>query len=387
MPTRNQKNKKVIFICQQIYDIYNSTRYQRCVLLVENFDTVLISKISPPEDISRRFSRVIVLPRMFALGIVIIPLYFWITEGYKIIHTAQNIPSIISGFSFKFISRGKWIYDMWDHPSLEFEPSVGIYRKFKKFIWKHIVSKMVRYADCWIIGMQNGIIDFMPIPSNNCSIIKTTNGTDHIKNQLFQHEGSANATNKTKPKNFTLKIVSIGWATRERGLDLIVNILRSLEKENIMIQFTLAGFSDKNSLNAILAHNNSCNNKINYVGRIKSTDVFRLYNQANVGLCLLSKDITNYHYAYPIKIFEYMSFGLVTIATDTYGTREIIDNGVNGFLVENTSDSIICPIKKIIKKPNLLQEISATSLNTSSLYRWKDINNYLASKLKPYHRI
>jgi glycosyltransferase involved in cell wall biosynthesis len=98
----------------------------------------------------------------------------------------------------------------------------------------------------------------------------------------------------------------------------------------------------------------------------------------------LDTSILNYRYAYPIKLFEYLSLGKIVIATETFATAEIIQHGVNGFLVKNDADMIRATLEKIVamRADGMLDEIQTHARGSAGNYRWDAINQKLLSRLK-----
>jgi glycosyltransferase involved in cell wall biosynthesis len=80
---------------------------------------------------------------------------------------------------------------------------------------------------------------------------------------------------------------------------------------------------------------------------------------------------------------EAMAAGLPVVAVDGSGTRDIVENGVQGFLVENDPKDLARGILKILRSPSLMGELRAAALKKSRSYD----NKRLARKmLKVYEQ-
>jgi glycosyltransferase involved in cell wall biosynthesis len=80
---------------------------------------------------------------------------------------------------------------------------------------------------------------------------------------------------------------------------------------------------------------------------------------------------------------EAMAAGLPVVAVDGSGTRDIVENGVQGFLVENDPKDLARGILKILRSPSLMDELRAAALKKSRSYD----NKRLARKmLKVYEQ-
>jgi glycosyltransferase involved in cell wall biosynthesis len=87
----------------------------------------------------------------------------------------------------------------------------------------------------------------------------------------------------------------------------------------------------------------------------------------------------------PLVVIEAMRCGVVVIATDVGAMREIITDGVNGFLVPNnaaTADACTRMIRLLANDRCLLQAVSAQALETAKGFCWQrstaPLRDYLA---------
>jgi glycosyltransferase involved in cell wall biosynthesis len=64
-----------------------------------------------------------------------------------------------------------------------------------------------------------------------------------------------------------------------------------------------------------------------------------IYQQADFGIVTLKKDVYN-DFAVPVKLFEYLSFGLPVLASDTTAMKEIIEVDQFGLIVNDTIEDI-----------------------------------------------
>jgi len=80
-----------------------------------------------------------------------------------------------------------------------------------------------------------------------------------------------------------------------------------------------------------------------------------------------------------LKVLEYRALGLPIIATDFRPNREIVENGVNGLLVENTPESIAAAMLRYICDPGFLARSSAEAQSRRAGLPWNNVaDQYLA---------
>lgn len=96
----------------------------------------------------------------------------------------------------------------------------------------------------------------------------------------------------------------------------------------------------------------------------KPSNVFFLGNISTAGSYNEFVDLfmlpSNYE-GLPIVIIEAMSFGKPVVASNVGGIGEIIINGKNGYVVENTPESFVSKIKYILENDDIYQEYSKNS--------------------------
>jgi glycosyltransferase involved in cell wall biosynthesis len=80
---------------------------------------------------------------------------------------------------------------------------------------------------------------------------------------------------------------------------------------------------------------------------------------------------------------EAMAAGLPVVAVDGSGTKDILENGAQGFLVDNDPNDLAKGILKIVKSPSLMDEFKAAALKKSRAYDNKRLSRKM---LKVYEQ-
>lgn len=75
----------------------------------------------------------------------------------------------------------------------------------------------------------------------------------------------------------------------------------------------------------------------------------------------------------PVNVMEAMYKGLPIIATSNRGHRELIEDGVNGYIVQNNEDELTKKIDKLIENKDLRNKMKNESRNKSLKYRIEEI--------------
>lgn len=133
-------------------------------------------------------------------------------------------------------------------------------------------------------------------------------------------------------------IVSCSAVREVKRLDKIIDTVAYLNSKGYAIRWTHLG--DGPYLDEVkkYAEKNLPEKLYRFAGRLANKDLFGWY-ASNPVSCFMNLSDSE---GVPVAIMEVMSCGIPTIATDVGGTKEIVLNGVNGYIVQTTD-----PVEKI----------------------------------------
>ncbi len=140
--------------------------------------------------------------------------------------------------------------------------------------------------------------------------------------------------NHSEMKNRVFRIVSCSNIVTIKRLDRIIDVLSSLNTNNIeWIHFG----SGEEEANIYKLAAEKLKNSINYVfqGRVSNKEILQYYKETNIDLFINLSDGEGL----PVSIMEAFSFGIPCVATDVGGTSEIVEQGINGFLVKTIDNT------------------------------------------------
>ena len=144
----------------------------------------------------------------------------------------------------------------------------------------------------------------------------------HSLNEKFFNEHTSRQNTNEK-----LKFVYAGRLRPEKGLDELLNYFSKNPDKNL----TLAGSGElKNKVGEFTnKHPN-----LHYAGQINEPEKLgKLFGESHY-LLLNSKKSEKWEELFGMVLIEAMACGAIPIATNHTGPREIIESGINGFLVE-----------------------------------------------------
>lgn len=128
-------------------------------------------------------------------------------------------------------------------------------------------------------------------------------------------------------KNGELQVVSCSWMRKVKRLDMLVD---ALGKINFPVHWTHFGDGDEmQNIKKLIEMRLKNNVRVSLRGAMPNDLVLQSYanDTFNVFVNVSSSE------GVPVSIMEAMSFGIPIIATDVGGTREIVKNGSNGYLL------------------------------------------------------
>lgn len=241
-------------------------------------------------------------------------------SSYRIYHLHD--PELIPlGLFLKL--RGKAvIFDMHEDISKqvinkEWIPS--IFRRPLSFILSGIERCLPRIFDCVILAEDSYLQKF-----------KSIKNIQVIHNYPFGQQ----CIKKTYDFN-TFRMVYVGDLRAVRGIKEYLRILKKCRDNNLNIELMLIGsYADtrfeKECMDLIKTFN--IEPYVTHYGRLPNNDVYKILRECDLGLALLHP-IGNYVSSYPTKLFEYMSIGLPTLASNFELWKNIVEGNKCGHTV------------------------------------------------------
>ncbi|MCO6018217.1 glycosyltransferase [Carnobacterium divergens] len=163
-------------------------------------------------------------------------------------------------------------------------------------------------------------------------------GVDYLKNSYPMHTkkisverlGTIDPFIQMIESKDVLSIVTCSAVRKVKRLDLLIEALKILEFQDIPFKWTHIGNGPElDELKKSAQKNLTCSN-YSFVGFLKNNEVLNWYKNNPVTIFMnlsLSEGV-------PVSIMEAMSIGIPIVATDVGGTKEIVENNVNGLLLQ-----------------------------------------------------
>lgn len=382
MSKKELPDKVVYLKTGGVKNVSNATQYQRALVLSKHFDLAIVTDGEIPREIVEKaaicyrvrsgwsfiFSSIRVLRTLSR-------------EGYQVLYSSNQPRAIIAAYMAVPRFQRRWIVDLWDDPMLAFRNMrkgllfTALYRKFLE----HSLPR----ANAWVLGLHEDMLGELPPRGEDLNVLKITNGTVLALNNGEEKPNVESGA----PGSGPLRVGYAGWVTLQRGLSLVLALLRSLKDETPGFQFTAWGPGENDALEAVEAHNAQNKHKLHYLGKVSHEKSLSNVAESDVCLCLLDPSVVNFRYSYPIKLFEYMAAGKVVIATDTPAIRDVIEDGTSGILIDNSVDSLREALETVasMKACGKITAMEEAARNRVKAFEWEGINErivqFLSSEL------
>lgn len=159
-----------------------------------------------------------------------------------------------------------------------------------------------------------------------------------------------------------LEIVTVARLIPRKGIHHLINAVALLPPGATL---TIAGSGSEREALEQLAREQGVAEHVRFLGAVAHEDLPKLYRAGSVFvLPSLNEGMSN-------TVLEAMASGLPLVLTETGGTRELLEDGVNGFLVEKDSPaSIADALRRYMDDPDLMFRQGVQSRRRAEQRAW-----------------
>jgi glycosyltransferase involved in cell wall biosynthesis len=162
----------------------------------------------------------------------------------------------------------------------------------------------------------------------------------------------ANEFDRIYSDNELLMLLFLGRISVEKGIDYIYLAMKSLKGKGIKFKFFMAGKGPAEELYK-QRFNDLLGTDFEFKGVVSGDQKTHLLKKCNVFL------LPSFFEGLPIALLESMSFGLVPIVTNVGSIINVVNDGINGMIVNShSSEDIAFAVEKLSKEKEYLKELS-----------------------------
>jgi phosphatidyl-myo-inositol dimannoside synthase len=159
-----------------------------------------------------------------------------------------------------------------------------------------------------------------------------------------------------KRQNCTeLKVLTVGRLTaieRYKGVDTLIEAVEALQKKGVIIKLTVVGKGDDVPRLQEKASRLGLNGRVEFLGEVPDNRLHQAYQDCDL-FAMPSKGE-----GFGIVFLEAMRYGKPCIGGDHGGTPEVIDHGIDGYLVKHGDvDGLVRYLVEFYQNPKLLEDL------------------------------
>ncbi|MFH0969507.1 MAG: glycosyltransferase family 4 protein [Patescibacteria group bacterium] len=232
-----------------------------------------------------------------------------------------------------------------------------------RLIWKNSSA---------VVSNSQGLKDLALKTNPEQEISVIPNGIDI--NQFVKLESQKVESLNTQ--NF--KILCVTRITPRKGIKYLIEAFKKLSEKNDNISLQIIGDGDEKESLENLARELKIENKVEFTGLVPHEKLPPYFQSADVFILpSLNEGMSN-------SMLEALASGLPLIATDTGGTKELLEDEVNGFIVKmKDSQDLADKIKIMMRNRELRKRMGEESRKKTQNLSWEKVaNQYLDLYLK-----
>ena len=194
-----------------------------------------------------------------------------------------------------------------------------------------------QYRQSWIDrGIDPAKLKILPRGLDTRLFTPARNDPDFWKN--FGNDG------------FGVRLLFVGRISKEKDLDILVQAFRNLREDNVPVQLSIVGYGPYSASLAKLMPE-AC-----YTGYLSGTELARAYASSDIFVFPSTTD------TFGNVIIEAQAAGLPVIVSDAGGPRELVADGVNGFITRaHDVADFTRAIRRLVDDEPLRKEMSAAA--------------------------
>lgn len=273
--------------------------------------------------------------------------------------------AVFVGWVARSLLRVKWIVEYCDHPYFD---AICAYQDHRYVSWLLYYARttlsrpLVRRADLVVCTGHRGLINSLALPDKK--IVVQPNGVE-IRRCI------TGPSRKTSPR---LRIVYVGLVSRVRGAGLMLESMHLLQEIGCPAELTILGPWNRRDTQWIEEKMAGLEGKVTVTGRVNQDRVAAVLAEADVGLFPFPPR-EEVKWIYPIKIYEYMALGVLPVCTDLVGVRDIVQDGVSGFILRSASSTDLCQIlARLAANRPLVEKMRGAARKRAEVFDWPRIH-------------
>ncbi len=235
-----------------------------------------------------------------------------------------------------------------------------IYKKNMKFELESlsVVDKIVAVDDRILLHVEDTIRkekNNREITVKQCLSIENFTNTDIFK--PISYKKKKLYRNKINVNEDQFVIMCARRLVEKNGVIYAVKAMKYMEDDSLLI---VAGNGPQKDLILETIKSEKLESKVKMIGDVQPKNIVKLYQLADCSV-VPSVTVNGLQEATSISALEAMACGLPTVASEIGGLRQLIEDGKNGFLVNEKEPAEIADALKNLKNKDCRKQMSASA--------------------------
>ena len=160
-------------------------------------------------------------------------------------------------------------------------------------------------------------------------------------------------------------LVSTGRLTQEKNLPTLIRAAQKVYQKHPDLRLVLIGSGPEKSALQELASKLDMAERVTFTGELPFSDVIVYLKAADIfGFASVTE-------TQGLVTMEALAAGLPVVAVDGSVTRDIVDNGEQGFLVRNDADELAASVNRLLESPEMMRKFHLRAIEKVKVFNIK----------------
>ncbi|WP_340084382.1 glycosyltransferase family 4 protein [Siminovitchia sp. FSL H7-0308] len=167
--------------------------------------------------------------------------------------------------------------------------------------------------------------------------------------------------------NDRVNLIYIGGISERYGIKTLIDAMEILQKKKKQVHLYLICRKAEYEQNKLLKE--KADNDWITIEHLSGEELLQVCKKAHIGMIPIQKN--SYHdFAVPVKLFEYLSFGLPLVVTDCSAQTRIVREGGYGLVAKDSADELAQSILNIAQENNYIEYKNNILQNAFKNHSW-----------------
>ena len=182
---------------------------------------------------------------------------------------------------------------------------------------------------------------------------------------IISHGIDVRLNSKKKELNKSIKCIYTGGATTRKGWKIVEDVISNIcSDKSLNIKFRIYGDKNKTRKSKLKKFSN-----IEFYDSFDPKDIDNVMQWADIGIA------PSFFETYSRIVREYLNFNVIPIASDVFGVSDIIEDNINGILIQKPYfENLFLALKKVINNPQILNQLRQGIKKTSIISKEDEFN-------------